>query len=85
MPMMIDGMEMLELNLPAKVRLYPRSTPGYQVDQVPRVFALEWLAGGLLCQFRQLVLPDRIIQIHYRIVSWAELADVILLVEDKRP
>lgn len=82
--MRIHGMDLVPFTLPCAVILYPRGRPDVAVSQVPRVFALEWLPGGLLLQFRGLRLQTGEVQTHYRIASWEELQDCIILVEEEK-
>lgn len=82
--MIINGMKLAPLALPAVIRLYPRENPGWQMEQVPKVFALEWLPAGLLCQFRAIRLQSTpTVQTHYRVIPWAELAEYIIITEDR--
>lgn len=81
MTMTLAGMPLRELKLPEAVRLYPSSNQ-WQVDNIPKVFALEWLPSGLLVQFRDLITDGRMRQTHYRIVTWDELATMFIIAEE---
>lgn len=71
------------LKLPCYVRLMPVKNPDsyYYQNSYPVYYAVEWLQGGLLLHVGVSDAKRDSVTATYRVISWEELQDTIIVVE----